>query len=104
MRPTSETADVDVADSDAGFESMTVEVGQISGDGDAGFGCPGNKKSDGPAVPHRVWAEERERIGVPAVYESVDFSIIYGVWHGNRLRSCAALFLRFLGFSRLLRQ
>ena len=35
MRPTSETADVDVADSDAGFESMTVEVGQISGDGES---------------------------------------------------------------------
>ena len=51
-----------------------------------------------------MWAEKRERIGVTAVYESVDFGIIYDVRHGNRLRACAALFLRFLWFSGLLRQ
>jgi hypothetical protein len=51
-----------------------------------------------------MWAKKREGIGVTAVYESVDFGIIYDIWRGNRLRGCAALFLRFLGFSRLLRQ
>ena len=49
-------------------------------------------------------AKKREWIGVTSVYEGVDFGIIYYVWCGNRLRSGAALFLGFLGFSRLLRQ
>jgi hypothetical protein len=50
-----------------------------------------------------MWTKEREGIGMTAVQESVDFGIICNV-HGNRLRGCAALFLRFLGFSGLLRQ
>jgi hypothetical protein len=48
-------------------------------------------------------AEEREGIGVAAVQERVDFGVI-DVWYGNRLRRCAALLLRFLRFSGLLRQ
>jgi hypothetical protein len=49
--------------------------------------------------------QESEGIGVAAIQERVDFGVICDVyWHGNRLRGCAALRLRFLGFSGLLRQ
>src|ERR1700688_3947931 len=80
-----------------------VEHGLARSDVDAGFRRPGNKKSNDPAARHRMWSEKREGIGVTAVQESVDFGVI-GVWYGNRLRGCAALLLRFLRFSRLLRQ